>query len=57
MLALLEARSEQAVAALERVYGAYCRAIARNILGQEEDAEECWNDTVLAAWNAILAEF
>lgn len=53
LIALLEARSDRAAAALEETYGAYCRAIARNILRREEDAEECVNDTLLSAWNAI----
>lgn len=47
------ARSQQAIAESDRKYGAYCRAIARNILPQAEDAEECVNDTWLRAWNAM----
>ncbi len=34
-------------------YGAYCFAIADNILHSAEDSEECVNDTWLHAWNAI----
>ena len=34
-------------------YGAYCFAIADNILHNPEDSEECVNDTWLHAWNAI----
>ena len=34
-------------------YGAYCFAIADNILRSKEDAEECVNDTWLNAWNAM----
>lgn len=34
-------------------YGAYCFAIAENILCSPEDSEECVNDTWLNAWNAI----
>ena len=30
-----------------------CRYIAFNILGSNEDAEECVNDVLLALWNAI----
>jgi len=37
----------------KRKYGAYCKAIARNIIRNHEDIEECENDTYLAAWNAI----
>lgn len=47
------ARSQQAVAESEAKYGAYCRAVARNILARAEDAEECVNDTWLRAWNAM----
>ena len=34
-------------------YGAYCYAIADNILRNSEDSEECVNDTWLHAWNAM----
>ena len=47
------ARSQQAIAASEEKYGAYCHTIARRILDREEDAEECVNDTWLRAWNAM----
>lgn len=47
------ARSQQAIAESEIKYGAYCRAVARNILDQAEDAEECVNDTWLRAWNVM----
>ena len=47
------ARSEQAIAESECKYGAFCRSIARNILRQEEDAEECVNDTWFRAWNLM----
>lgn len=47
------ARSEQAIQESEYKYGAFCRSIARNILLQEQDAEECVNDTWFRAWNAM----
>ena len=47
------ARSQQAIAESDRKYGAYCRTISMNVLGQREDAEECVNDTWLHAWNAM----
>ena len=47
------ARSQQAIAESEKKYGPYCHTIARRILDQEEDAEECVNDTWLRAWNAM----
>ncbi len=47
------ARDEQAIPETAAKYGNYCTAIAKNILGSPEDAEECVNDTYLNTWNAI----
>ena len=49
-------RDQGAITATEEKYGAYCGAIAGNILGSAEDAEECVNDTWLRAWNAMPPE-
>lgn len=46
-------RSEDAISATEKKYGAYCLSIARNILLDPEDAREAVNDTYLGAWKAI----
>lgn len=46
-------RNEAAIAESENAYGAYCLAVAENILGSGEDAKECVNDTWLRAWNSI----
>ncbi len=46
-------RDEQAISATSEKYGSYCTSIAKNILGSNEDAEECVNDTYLHAWNSI----
>lgn len=46
-------RDDQAIRATSKKYGRYCKAIARNILGNEEDAEECVNDTYWNAWNSM----
>lgn len=46
-------RNEQAIPATADKYGNYCASIARNILGNKEDAEECVNDTYLNAWNSM----
>lgn len=51
--ALFLARDEAAVDAVSRQYGAYCAAIARNILGDPGAAEECVNDTWLKCWQSI----
>ena len=47
------ARNSNAIQETETKYGSYCRSIARNILGNNEDVEECVNDTYLNAWNSI----
>ena len=46
-------RDEDAIADTEAKFGAYCRAIARGVLGNDADAEECCNDVWAAAWNAM----
>jgi len=53
ILKLYFQRSEDAISATEKKYGAYCLSIARNILPDPEDAREAVNDTYLGAWNAI----
>jgi len=46
-------RNEQAIPVTADKYGNYCTSIAKNILGNREDAEECVNDTYLNAWNSM----
>lgn len=46
-------KNENAIKETNTKYGAYCYAIADNILHNREDSEECVNDTWLKAWNAI----
>lgn len=46
-------RDEAAIDETERKYGALCRLVAKNILSVDEDAEECVNDVLHQAWNAI----
>lgn len=53
IVALYLARSETAIVETAKKFGAYCRTIAWNILASRRDAEECENDTWLAAWNSI----
>lgn len=50
---LFFAREEQAISETQQKYGKLCHSVAKNILGSQEDAQECVNDTYLAAWNAI----
>ena len=53
IIELFYARSEQAIMELSNKYGAVCRKVARNILNNDLDAEECVNDAYLGAWNTI----
>lgn len=53
ILDLYFARDEGAIEATAQKYGAYCSAVARNILDDPQAAEECLNDTWLRCWNAI----
>lgn len=46
-------RSEEAIMQTSYKYGSYCKAIAFNVLHNQNDVEECVNDTYYAAWNAI----
>ena len=46
-------RDENAIKLTAEKYRNYCSTIAKNILGNGEDTEECLNDTWLSAWNAI----
>ena len=53
IVSLYHARNEQAVEVTEKQYGQYCRTVSMNILHSEPDAEECVNDTWVAAWNTM----
>ena len=46
-------RKEQAISESSDKYGAYCSAVAGNILTDHEDVKECVNDTWLKAWNSM----
>ncbi len=46
-------RNDQAISMTSEKYGHYCKSIAKNILNNDEDAEECVNDTYLNAWNSM----
>lgn len=50
---LFSERKELALEETRLKYGGYCRVIAHNILGSEEDAEECINDALIRLWNII----
>lgn len=46
-------RNERAIALTGEKYGNYLMKIARNVLINEEDTDECVNDTYLSAWNSM----
>lgn len=46
-------REQEAITATADKYGNYCATIARNILVDMQDTEECVNDTYLKAWNTM----
>ena len=56
IVALYHARDEGAISETAAKYGAFCLRIALNLLGIREDADECVNDALHAAWNAIPPE-
>lgn len=56
IISLYFARDERALAETSSKYGAFCRRLGIRILGNPQDAEECCNDVLLKAWNAIPPE-
>lgn len=50
---LFLARKETAITEAQNKYGGTCLAVARRILPDTRDAEECVSDACLRAWNAI----
>lgn len=56
IISMLEHRDEAALLAIERRYGGAGRNIAAQILGNEEDAQEVFQDTLMRLWNAIPPE-
>lgn len=53
IIELFERRSERALTEVSCTYGGLLHTIARHILGDRLDAEECVNDTLMQVWNAI----
>ena len=53
IIALFFDRQETALTAVKQRYGQLCLSVARRILPDPRDAEECVNDTCLRAWNTI----
>ena len=53
ILNLFRARDEAALAQVKQKYGRSLHKVAYNILANNHDAEECVNDTLHRAWEAI----
>lgn len=53
IIELMENRNERSIAELSKKYGGVCGKVARNILGDFTDVEQCLNDTYFKAWNSI----
>ena len=56
IIELYFARDESAIDETDKKYGKLCHSVAFNLLGNPQDAEECLNDTYLAAWNKMPPE-
>jgi RNA polymerase sigma-70 factor (ECF subfamily) len=50
---LYQQRSERAVQATKEKYEALCMTVACGMLGSREDAEECFDDALMALWRSI----
>ena len=53
LVELLFAREERVLPEVQGKYGAYCLSIARGILCDEGESEECLNDTLLQLWRSV----
>ena len=53
IIELYFARDEQAIKETDRKYGKMCFRVAKNLLFNNDDSEECVNDTYLTVWNKI----
>ena len=53
IVGLFYMRNEKAIEETGGKYGGLMKKISRNILKDPRDAEECYNDSLCAVWNAI----
>ena len=53
IIELYFARNEAAVEKTAEKYSALCKKVSFNILGNEQDADECVNDTYIKVWESI----
>lgn len=53
IIELYLARDESALIETERKYGGELKGLSLRITGSKEDANECFNDTMLKAWKSV----
>ena len=53
IIRLFFGRAERAISALSEKYGRLAYSLSLNILGNNQDAEECVSDALLAVWNSV----
>ena len=56
ILKMFEERDEGALERVSCLYGNYCRSVARGILHNQCEAEDCVTDAYMQAWNRIPPE-
>lgn len=56
IIALYFERNEDAIRETDKKYGPYCFAIAKRILENIADSEECVNDTYMKTWQTVPPE-
>jgi RNA polymerase sigma-70 factor (ECF subfamily) len=56
IIEMLFSRAEESISVIDEKYGETCRKIAKGLLGNEQDAEECVNDAYLGVWNTVPPE-
>lgn len=56
IISLFFERNESALSEASKKYGGYCTTIARNILKNEQETEECINDLLMKVWEKIPPE-
>ena len=56
IIALYWERAQDAIAFTKEKYSALCRSIARRLLPDERDVDECESDVYMRAWNSIPPE-
>ena len=53
VIALLQKRDESALEMIRQAYGRLCGKVAYDILGNTQDAEECFSDLLMKVWQSI----